>query len=138
MTHIDVPDHLAGPLLAVVTARLARLEWPDDDHPFADEMILDRLNDPPTVTWSHPVAVADRLAEEHEIPPARIARRNRRLRANRGHLAWPDVAVEALADALEVAVLRDPDRLRAEWVKLAAVALAAVEAIDRRQAGGPG
>lgn len=54
----------------------------------------------------------------------------RRFKAGRG--TWRDILAEEFNEALAES---DPDRLRAELVQVAAVAVNWVEAIDRREAG---
>ena len=60
---------------------------------------------------------------------ADCARMNTEQLASEGYVTWLDIALEEFA---EVAAESDPQRLRAELLQVAAVAVAWIEAIDRR------
>lgn len=55
--------------------------------------------------------------------------------AEQGIITWADILLEEVFEALGEAgaPVRDPSRLRGELIQVAAVAVAWVEAIDRRQ-----
>jgi hypothetical protein len=65
---------------------------------------------------------------------ADCARQQTQQLAADGHVTWTDIALEEFAEALAES---DPERLRAELVQVAAVAVAWVEAIDRRTTAAP-
>lgn len=105
-------------------------KWGEQCHPDADPVILRRLaggNHP----LSSPAAVAQRLAEHHEIPSAARAKFLCDSAASEpGGRTWVGIAVEELAEALE-ATVEDRARVREELIQLAAVVVAWVEDIDR-------
>lgn len=120
-------------VLAAVLAERRRQDakWGEQNHPDAHPDILGRLTDGAGEWWGEPAEVARRLSEYYEIPVASRARCNCRHEADHHGPTWVGIAIEEMAEVLEAAV-SDPATLRAEWVQLAAVAVAAVEAIDRR------
>ncbi|MEU0081386.1 hypothetical protein ABZY58_26090 [Micromonospora tulbaghiae] len=120
-------------VLAEVLAERRRqdVKWGEQNHPDAHPDILGRLTDGAGEWWGEPAEVARRLSEYYEIPVASRARYNCRHEAGHHGPTWVGIAIEEMAEVLEAAV-SDPATLRAEWVQLAAVAVAAVEAIDRR------
>lgn len=122
-----------GVLSEVVAERIAQdAKWGQQDHPDADPVILARLN---TVgMYGTPWAVAVRLAQEYEIPTAARAKVICQTEALGVGATWIGIAVEELAEALEAAATGDPNKLRGELLQVAAVAIAWVEAIDRRTA----
>lgn len=65
---------------------------------------------------------------------AEFARRWCKSAFESGYGTWADVLGEEVAEAVAE---RDPAKLRAELVQVAAVAVAWIEAIDRRPSGGP-
>lgn len=66
-----------------------------------------------------------------EIEAAKSARRVCDRKADLGTVSWADILHEEYAEALAE---RDVERLREELVQVAAVAVAWIEAIDRRAA----
>lgn len=60
----------------------------------------------------------------------RFWKRENDTRVREGRLAWDGVLLEEVYEALAE---RDPARQRAELVQVAAVAVAAIEALDRRR-----
>ncbi|MEH0823447.1 MULTISPECIES: hypothetical protein [unclassified Micromonospora] len=120
-------------VLAEVLAERGRQDakWGQQNHPDADPDILRRLTDGPGEWWGEPTEVARRLSDFYEIPVASRARYNCQHEAGHRGPTWVGIAIEEMAEVLE-ATTSDPATLRAEWVQLAAVAVAAVEAIDRR------
>jgi hypothetical protein len=85
-----------------------------------------------------PATLAD-VARDHLMPPADHVQQMVDRLADEGRLSWALIALEELAEALEAAALldgtsRSVEMLRCEVVQLAAVAVAWVEAIDRRAA----
>ena len=75
-------------------------------------------------------ASPQRLAEDLEIPTASRAKFICNAAARAGHPYWSAILVEEVAEA--VAEIGDDAKLRAELVQVAAVAVAWIEAIDRR------
>jgi hypothetical protein len=66
---------------------------------------------------------------------AEAARNNCQRHAEMGIVSWLDILGEEVAEALAE---DDPAKLRAELLQVAAVAVAWIEAIDRRKAADPG
>jgi hypothetical protein len=54
--------------------------------------------------------------------------------ARRGGLTWGHILIEEVAEAIEAATVEPPNRLRAELLQVAAVALRWADAIDHRPA----
>jgi hypothetical protein len=76
---------------------------------------------------NHPDGTGQSFLDEHV---ARMARDACKIAAQDGTLTWRLILNEEFAEACAE---RDPDRLRAELVQVAAVTVAWIEAIDRRQ-----
>ena len=105
----------------VVSERARQVtKWGQQDHPDACPTLLGR-----------PVVSHQRLAEGVEIPTADRAKFITETAARQGRLHWSAILVEEVAEAVD-AIGHDAE-LRAELIQVAAVALAWVEAIDRRQ-----
>lgn len=99
----------------------------EEAHPDVDRALTDRVGG---------CSVME-MAMEYEIPTAGRARFNRNHAGKIGQTTWAHVAVEEMAEAVEAAGEAQQGRaplatLRAELVQLAAVAVAWIEAIDRR------
>lgn len=116
-------------VLAEVLAERARQEakWGEQNHPDVDVVLIEREGG----------CTVERMAEECGVSTARRARANLDGEARMGRATWSLIAVEELAEAIEAATLAAQHRvalssLREELVQLAAVAVAWVEAIDRR------
>jgi hypothetical protein len=92
--------------------------WGQQNHPLVDPVLLSRGD-------------ADRMCDEFEVPTADRARWLCDLRHRRGDGSWTDILLEELCEFIEAATVKGPAEARAELVQLAAVAVAAVEAIDR-------
>lgn len=103
-------------------------KWGEQNHPDADEVILSRLDG---TDWAR-TNVAVRLADEYEIPTAARARTMCKWRAEQERVTWADILVEEVSELIEAIASCDPAQVRAEAVQVAAVAVAWVEAIDRR------
>lgn len=88
-------------------------EWGEQNHPDGTG---------PEVVWSY-TGPASFVAE--------TARHNCQLIAEEGYVTWRDIALEEIAEAFAE---DDPAKLRDELVQVAAVAVAWIEAIDRRTA----
>jgi hypothetical protein len=73
-----------------------------------------------------------RMAQEYEIPTAQRARFRCETEFSRGDGTWADILIEEVAEAIEAGAQADTAALRKELVQIAAVAVAWVEAIDRR------
>lgn len=105
-------------------------KWGEQNHPDADAVILARLDGGDA--YADPAAVAWRLADEHGIPTAARAKFICRAKARRGEVTWADILTEEVAELVESIVTRDPATIRGELTQVAAVAVAWIEAIDRR------
>lgn len=102
--------------------------WGEQNHPQADPVILARLQ--AGGQYGSPAAVAQRLAEQYEVP---TATRAKFICENEKPTTWAGIVLEEFAESLEASVASWPEQ-RAEWVQLAAVAVGAVESGDRAQA----
>lgn len=90
-------------------------KWGQQDHPDGtrdDRRMLRDVTQPTWGTMSHAARIVTNTAAED------------------GSLEWLDVLFEEVAEAFAES---DPARLRAELIQVAAVAVAWVEAIDRRK-----
>ena len=105
-------------------------KWGEQNHSDTDPVILWRLT-AEGGGW-RPDMVAQRIAEEHEIPTGRRARHLCQNAASGGRVTWAHILIEEVAEAVDATVETDPALLRAELVQVAAVAVAWIEAIDRR------
>ncbi|WP_406071130.1 hypothetical protein [Micromonospora sp. NBC_01638] len=103
-------------------------QWGEQNHPQADPVILARLSD--DGPHSSAAAVAQRLAEQYEVP---TAHRAKFICESERPTTWVGIAVEELAEAVEAATQGWPKQ-RQEWLQLAAVAVVAIEAGDRAAA----
>lgn len=117
----------AGPpepvrVLVEVARERARQDakWGPQDHPDADPVIVGLGLTGPD------------LCMELEIPSQERAKELCRAAGNRGADHWGAILVEELAEAVEA--IGNDAALRAELVQVAAVAVAWIEAVDRRQA----
>lgn len=97
-------------------------KWGRQDHP----------NDALGSWWvgSADRGAAERRAEHFEVPSEHRAKFLIGEAARRREVTWPHILIEEVAEA--VATVHDPAKLRAELVQVAAVAVAWIEAIDRR------
>lgn len=122
--HLEAIRTITRPaLLEVAMERMRQDEkWGEQNHP-------DDLTDAWWYGREHHAARTDAF----EIPSAVRAKFLCKTDADRGHLSWPRILVEEVAEAVEV--VHDPVKLRAELVQVAAVAVAWIEAIDRRKGG---
>lgn len=111
-----------GPIIYGVLAEVAAerkrqdAKWGEQNHPLIDPVLWGRW---PT-----------RVAEEYEIPTASRAQFLCEEAARKGEVTWAHILVEEVAEF----VGGSPQSMRAELIQVAAVAVAAVEAIDRRAA----
>lgn len=96
-------------------------KWGEQNLPNIDQELLD--ND-----W-----LPDRVAWFYEIPTAAEAKQRYEEDFARDEGSWAHVAVEELAEAIEAASLKDKWELRKELIQCAAVFVAWVEALDRRE-----
>lgn len=96
-------------------------KWGQQDHP-------DSFSNYPLADYtSHRYMTAAELADR--------AKENNDADGDRGDVNWQNILLEEVFETLEAAQrARHPDHLRAELVQVAAVAVAWVEAIDRREA----
>lgn len=100
-------------------------KWGQQNHP----------DDRPGAWWNGrgDGSAVRRRCEEFRLPSPASARDQCDHNARMGDLAWGDILVEEVAEAVGAA--HDPAALRAELIQVAAVAVAWVEAIDRRLEG---
>lgn len=68
----------------------------------------------------------------HGLPSAEAAQEACDKAAERGDISWTDILVEEVAEFVEAAESGDVLNARKELIQVAAVALAAIENIDRR------
>lgn len=98
------------------------IKWGEQDHPDVDQVLMNR-----------PGGCSEkRMAEQYEIPTASRAKYLCELAAERGETTWGHILVEEVAEAIEAATQESTQLLREELVQVATVAVAWVEAIDRR------
>jgi NTP pyrophosphatase (non-canonical NTP hydrolase) len=107
----------------------------EQNHPLVDAGIMARLRPAhggfePSTANRREVAAA--LFREYELPDAGYARRMCQAAAQRGECTWAHILIEELCEFVEAPAERDVEAARAELVQLAAVAVAAVEYIDRQ------
>lgn len=110
-------------LVAIVEERDRQdAKWGEQNHP----------DDAPGSWWvgSPDRGAAERRAEHFEVPSEHRAKFLIGEAARRREVTWPHILIEEVAEA--VAVVHDPAKLRAELVQVAAVAVAWIEALDRR------
>lgn len=135
-------------VLAEIAAERARQDakWGEQNHPDVDRVLTDREGSPKVIpspfgnvdAGRYPGGcTAARMAEEYGVPTASRARANCDGAAKIGQCTWAHIAVEELAEAIEAATEAQQGRapvadLRKELVQTAAVIVAWVEAIDRR------
>jgi hypothetical protein len=102
-------------------------KWGEQNHPDADPVLLDRYarEERPI---DHQV-----LAADVEIPTGDRGRFITEHAAAIGRVHWSAILVEEVAEVVEE--IGNDERLRAELVQVAAVAVAWIEAIDRRGGG---
>jgi NTP pyrophosphatase (non-canonical NTP hydrolase) len=91
--------------------------WGEQNHPLIDPILAERG--------------ARRLAEEHEIPTEARAKFLCEWATARGEVTWAHILVEEVAEVVSAAATGRLDEARAELVQVAAVAVAAIESIDR-------
>lgn len=75
----------------------------------------------------------DQVASGYFIPTAGFAKCMCESDFDQGYPNWAAVLIEELAESIEQAALGDTKELRKELIQVAAVAVAWVEAIDRRK-----
>lgn len=98
-------------------------KWGEQNHPDFDQVLLTREGG----------CTPERMAEEYEVPTETRGRNLCELAFSRGEGTWAHIAVEELAEAIGTCN-EPPERLREELIQTAAVLVAWVEAIDRREA----
>lgn len=109
--------------------------WGEQNHADASPIILDRLK----LTDGHGsvMAVAQRLAEEYEVPTAHRARFGCKQERQAQASTWFGIALEEVSESLEAVALATAndhyEPLREELVQTTAVFVAWIEALDRRQ-----
>lgn len=94
-------------------------KWGEQNHPFHDPVLTGRRDGVDEV----------RLAEEYEIPTGSRAKQLTEYAARRRELCFAKILVEEVAEACGE---QDPRKLREELVQVAATAVAAIEALDRK------
>ena len=97
--------------------------WGVQDHPDLDPVLTERRGG----------ATPERHAQHLEIPTAGFSKTLCARAAEFGHTNWSVILVEELAEVVDAAARRDTAGLRDELVQVAAVAVAWLEAIDRRE-----
>lgn len=90
----------------------------------------------PVLTGRPGGATPQRIAEDLEIPGEDRAKYLCGIAARAGRTTWAVILVEELAEAVAAAARGDRAGLRAELIQVAAVAVAWVESIDRREVSG--
>lgn len=120
------PDSPDGEVLAEVHDERQRQEdkWGEQNHPSIADELLDHMAD------------AQEVAAHYKIPTAAEAKAACQKRADRGLCTYADILIEEVAEAVEAAITTDDTEaaLRAELVQVAAVAVAWIEKIDRKNA----
>lgn len=127
----SVADAVAAQLTAVADVLTERdrqeFKWGEQNHPIVEEQHV-----------AAPM-VAICAARRHSVPTADSARALCDGLARQRRVTYADILVEEVAEAIEASAIHGDasDESRAEWVQVAAVALAIVERIDRaRNSGG--
>lgn len=93
------------------------------------------------VVARHLVRPTEEMAEHYGVPTAAAAKAACERAARGGHIAWADILVEEVAEAIEAAVLEQHDEVAyedvdRELVQIAAVCVSWMEARARRRARG--
>lgn len=99
-------------------------KWGEQNHPLVDPLLVSQGR------------TGVRMAEEYEVPTAGRAQLLCQAAAERGEVTWMHIALEELCEFM-LAAGTDPVEARAELVQLAAVAVAAIECIDRHASQRP-
>ena len=118
---IDIQPTLDVVADVVAERKRQNRKWGQQDHRDADPDLLDRPGG----------ATPARLADELEIPTAGRAKYLCNEAARTGRPSWSVILIEEVAEAVEA--IGDDVALRDELVQVAAVAVAWIEAIDRRR-----
>lgn len=122
------PDATARAIDAVAGERSRQdRKWGLQDHPSLDPVILARAHGPAD-------RIPERMAQEYEIPSEARAKFLCSAAAEKSQLTFAHILVEEVAEA--IACLRDEQAMRGELIQVAAVAIAWIEAIDRRAGAG--
>lgn len=108
-------DHVLAEIRKERKAQDAK--WGEQNHLLVDQTLIGR----PT----------ERMADEYEIPTATRARVLCQRAAALGAVTWGHILVEEVAEFI-CADPADELAMRAELIQVAAVAVAAIESIDRR------
>jgi hypothetical protein len=95
-------------------------KWGEQNHPCLDETLLNRVGG----------CTPQRIAEEYEIPTENRAKFKCDTAFKRGDGTWAHIALEEFC---EVVGELDIEKRRTEIIQLAAVCVAWVENIDRKQ-----
>jgi len=106
-------------------------KWGEQNHPLVDTDVRAymALGDSPHDTRRVRAMAA---AQWYRVPMARTARELCQEAARGGRSTWTDILLEEFCEFLEAAALGEDADARTELLQLAAVAVAAVQAIDRR------
>lgn len=119
-------------ILAAITAERERQDakWGERNHDSVWEVVV-----------RHLVRPVEEMAAHYGVPTAAAAKDACERAARGGHVAWADILVEEVAEAIEAAVLEQHDEVSAEdvdrqIVQVAAVCVSWLEARARRRAGG--
>lgn len=113
----DTPIPTAVVLAEVAAERLRQdTKWGEQNHPLLDPQLTDRG--------------PDRMAKEYEIPSATRAQFLCQNAARHGRVTWGHILVEEVAE-LVGCIPGDTAAAPEELVQIAAVAVAAIEYLDR-------
>jgi hypothetical protein len=104
-------------------------KWGEQNHPNVDPLVAEHV----AANVGQPRRELT-IARFYRVPTATVARELCQQAAADGRSTWGDILLEEFCEFLEAAGLGDDVAARGELVQLAAVAVAAVQAHDRRQA----
>lgn len=91
------------------------LKWGEQNHPILDQTLLDRT--------------PQRMCEEFEIPTENRAKQLCDIHAERKSLTFMHILVEEVSEVASCG--KDMKRLREELIQVAAVAVAAIQSLDK-------
>jgi hypothetical protein len=105
-------------------------KWGEQNHPLVDPSAVEQ---PTMVLGQMRTAYPARLFDFYGLPTATYARKQCQQAAREGRSTWADIILEEFCEFIEAAGLGDEAGARAELRQLAAVAVAAIQAMDRRK-----
>lgn len=123
---LEHPARFHRSVLAEITEERRRQDakWGEQNHPDVDQVLMTRPGG----------CTVERMAEEYEMPTANRAKYMCDQAAKKDQTTWGHILVEEVAEAIEAATQESTQLLREELVQVATVAVAWIEAIDRRDA----